>query len=133
MKCSSCGAQLQEGASFCSYCGTGVDEGTARGENTSVQHIHVHNHYYEQQPEDARVVETVYVREEARSPKSRVILLVLYFVLGYVGAHKFYSGRIGMGVLYAVTGGIFGIGLFVDFFSILFGTPRDSRGLPIRW
>ncbi|MBR6753907.1 MAG: NINE protein, partial [Clostridia bacterium] len=47
--------------------------------------------------------------------------------------HKFYSGKIGTGFLYLFTGGLFGIGLIVDFFSILFGSPTDQDGLPIKW
>lgn len=133
MKCSSCGAQMREDDKYCSYCGTGRDAVSRQEENTTVQHIHVHNHYYETERQDTRVVEKVYIREEPRSSKSRLILLLLFFVMGAVGAHKFYSGRIGMGILYVFTGGLFGIGLFFDFFSILFGTPKDNLGLPICW
>ena len=125
MKCPNCGAQIPELGKYCSYCGTEAHS----SESTPVQQVHVH-HYYEQEPQDARVV---YVEKEVSSPKNRLVLLVLYFVLGYLGAHKFYSGKIGMGVFYALTGGGFGIGLFFDFFSILFGTPRDGQGLPILW
>jgi len=42
-----------------------------------------------------------------------------WFFLGGVGAHKFYEGKTGMGVLYIFTAGLFGIGLIVDLFSIL--------------
>ncbi|MFR8462077.1 MAG: TM2 domain-containing protein [Ruthenibacterium lactatiformans] len=34
--------------------------------------------------------------------------------MGYFGAHKFYEGKVGMGVLYLFTLGLFGIGWFVD-------------------
>ena len=43
----------------------------------------------------------------------------LCLFLGVIGAHKFYEGKIGMGVLYIFTGGLFGIGAFVDLIVIL--------------
>ncbi len=39
--------------------------------------------------------------------------------LGYLGAHKFYEGKIGMGILYMCTAGLFGIGWILDIFTIL--------------
>ncbi len=36
---------------------------------------------------------------DGKSDKSNVVALVLYFLLGAVGAHRFYVGRIGTGVL----------------------------------
>lgn len=36
------------------------------------------------------------------SSKSRVVAIVLALLLGGIGAHKFYLGRIGMGILYLV-------------------------------
>uniref|UniRef100_UPI00345C0FC1 TM2 domain-containing protein n=1 Tax=uncultured Caulobacter sp. TaxID=158749 RepID=UPI00345C0FC1 len=36
------------------------------------------------------------------SNKSRVVAIVLALLLGGIGAHKFYLGRIGMGILYLV-------------------------------
>lgn len=43
--------------------------------------------------------------------------LCLFF--GVLGAHKFYEGKIGMGVLYIFTGGLLGIGWLIDIFAIL--------------
>ena len=47
-------------------------------------------------------------------------LLLLFF--GTLGAHKFYIGQIGMGILYLLTGGLGGIGPIIDFFAFAFGT-----------
>ena len=46
--------------------------------------------------------------------KSKWAAFFLCLFLGLIGAHKFYEGKIGMGVLYIFTGGLFGIGAFVD-------------------
>jgi TM2 domain-containing membrane protein YozV len=51
--------------------------------------------------------------------------------LGSLGVHYFYVGRIGMGILWLLTGGLFGIGLLIDFILILTGTFKDSYGRPI--
>jgi TM2 domain-containing membrane protein YozV len=50
--------------------------------------------------------------------KSKMIAYGLWFFLGVFGAHKFYLDKIGMGILYFCTGGIFGIGLFIDLFTL---------------
>lgn len=51
--------------------------------------------------------------------KSKWAAFFLCLFLGLIGAHKFYEGKIGMGVLYIFTGGLFGIGAFVDLIVIL--------------
>lgn len=51
------------------------------------------------------------------------VAFLLCFFLGYFGAHKFYEGKTGMGVLYLFTAGLFGIGWFIDTIVILF-KPR---------
>lgn len=40
--------------------------------------------------------------------------LCLCLFLGWMGAHKFYAGKTGMGILYLLTFGLFGIGWLVD-------------------
>ena len=52
-------------------------------------------------------------------PKNKWIAFFLCLFLGYFGAHKFYEGRIGMGILYLLTIGLFGIGWIVDIILIL--------------
>ncbi len=66
------------------------------------------------------------------SPKSRLAALLLCIMLGVIGAHHFYAGKIGMGILYLFTGGLFGIGWFVDVIRIACGTYRDNDGLYIK-
>ncbi|MDY2985662.1 MAG: NINE protein [Synergistes jonesii] len=51
----------------------------------------------------------------ARRRKPMVMLLLNLF-LGCLGAARFYLGRMGMGILYLFTGGILGIGCFIDIF-----------------
>ena len=47
------------------------------------------------------------------------VAFVLCITLGWCGAHKFYEGKSGMGVLYLLTFGFGGIGVVVDAITIL--------------
>ena len=62
------------------------------------------------------------------SQKSKVTALLLCIFLGGIGVHRFYVGKTGTGILYLLTGGVFGIGWIVDIFSIAFGGFRDANG-----
>ena len=55
--------------------------------------------------------------------KSKWVSFFLCLFLGVFGAHKFYEGRILLGVLYIFTGGLFGIGVIIDL-VILFFKPN---------
>lgn len=55
-----------------------------------------------------------------RQLKSKWAALALCFFFGLIGAHKFYEGKTGMGILYLFTGGLFGIGAIIDFIILLF-------------
>lgn len=52
--------------------------------------------------------------------KNKWVSFFLCLCLGFVGAHKFYEGKIGMGILYMCTGGLFCVGWLIDIFSLLF-------------
>lgn len=51
--------------------------------------------------------------------KNKWIAFSLCLFLGYFGAHKFYEGKSGMGILYLFTAGLFGIGWMVDTILLL--------------
>ena len=66
------------------------------------------------------------------SSKSRVAALLICFFFGVLGGHYFYVGRIGMGILYLFTGGLFGIGWLIDIIRIACGTFTDRYGMYLR-
>ncbi len=128
MKCPNCGAACEREAKYCAYCGTPLDF-SARAE----KQIHIHYHQEQRQPDAPVRVETVYVPTERKSDRSRGIALVLCFFFGFFGVHRFYLGKIGTGVLYLLSYGLFGFGWLVDLFSLLIGNPKDRQGLPVKW
>lgn len=68
------------------------------------------------------------------SPKSRLAAVLLCVFLGVFGAHRFYLGKIGTGVLMLLTGGGCGIWVLIDLAMLLFGSFRDQQGrLVFRW
>lgn len=62
------------------------------------------------------------------SPRSRLVALLLCWFLGVFGAHRFYVGKVGTGVLMLVTLGGFGIWTLIDLIIIIVGAFRDAEG-----
>ncbi|MBO4563795.1 MAG: TM2 domain-containing protein [Clostridia bacterium] len=56
-------------------------------------------------------------------PKNKWVALTLCFFLGILGAHKFYEGKTGMGILYICTAGLCLVGVIIDFIALL-GKPN---------
>lgn len=66
------------------------------------------------------------------STKSKKITLLLCIFLGIFGVHRFYTGKIGTGILWFVTVGFFFFGWLADIISILSGHFIDGNGNVIR-
>jgi len=81
--------------------------------------------------ERAELRDRVHNRDET-SDKNRTVAALLAFLFGVFGAHRFYVGKIGTGVLQLLTFGGFGIWSLVDLLIILFGEFRDRDGDKIR-
>lgn len=64
--------------------------------------------------------------------KSKLAALLLCIFLGAIGVHRFYVGKIGTGILWLLTGGVFGIGVIVDIILIATDNFLDGQGNPLQ-
>jgi len=62
------------------------------------------------------------------SEKRILPALVLAFILGPFGAHRFYTGKIGTGILQLCTLGGLGIWMLIDFVMLVVGGFKDAEG-----
>jgi TM2 domain-containing membrane protein YozV len=67
-----------------------------------------------------------------KSDKSFVATLLLAILIGGLGIHRFYVGKIGTGVLMLITLGGFGIWALIDIIMIAVGSFKDKSGLPVK-
>ncbi len=107
--CKHCGAKIPEDAVLCTSCGRQVEE---IKQNAAAQpNIIINN--------DNINTNTNTVVAGMERAKNKWVAFALCFFLGYLGAHKFYEGKIVLGILYIFTVGFFGIGVLIDLISIL--------------
>ncbi len=104
--CEFCGNKIHVDAVMCPKCGKQLEELKTSKSEANPQII-INN----------QVGTTTNAKATKECDKWIAFLLCVF--LGFLGAHKFYEGRIGLGILYLFTAGIFGIGILVDFIVIL--------------
>lgn len=124
--CSKCGARLPKDVSHCPYCrirySGDVRYCTKCGRETTPGELP------SRAPEPPRQAHEAYSAPQVSS-KSRLAATLLCLFLGVLGIHRFYVGKVGTGILWLFTAGLFGIGAIIDFITILCGSFRDSHGL----
>lgn len=129
MKCPYCGTENDERAYSCVHCGAVISgQQNYNQAYPNQQYTQPPQPVYQQPyPQPPYGQPTVMV-----SPKNRWLAFVLCFFLGEFGIHRFYVGKIGTGVLYLFTAGLFGIGWLVDLIMIACGSFRDSVGFMLK-
>ena len=128
MKSPVCGAPLK--GKRCDYCGyedrmpvekdISLNQIYCQKEELPGQHVIMDNPVFKS-PEVAPGV----------SRKSKTVALLLCIFGGGLGAHKFYVGKSGMGILYLFTLGLFGFGWIIDIILIATGMFKDEFDLPL--
>lgn len=104
--CKHCGEKIPKDAVICTKCGRQVEEiGTAR------EPLVINN-----------IANAVTAEPALSHTCKKWVAFCLCLFLGLFGAHKFYEGKIGTGILYLFTCGVFVFGWLVDIFNIL-GKP----------
>ena len=107
-----CGGRIPEDAVLCTLCGRQVED-INKGSINAQPQIIINN--------DNINTNTNNVNAGGRGrEKNKWVALLLCIFLGFVGGHKFYEGKVGMGILYLFTAGLFGIGVLIDFITLLF-------------
>lgn len=119
MKCENCGANLCADTNRCQYCGT------------------YRKPQPPPQPQPQTVVHNVVGSAPSQQPacaccqpsdKNKWVALFLCLFFGWLGFHKIYVGKVGMGIVYLLTGGLFFVGIFFDLIFILLGRFTDKWG-----
>ncbi len=59
---------------------------------------------------------------------SRIAAVLITFFLGGFGVHRFMAGKVGTGLIWLFTGGLFGIGWLVDFILVCTGSFKTKGG-----
>lgn len=108
--CKYCGGKIPESAVICTLCGCQVEE-LHQAHNTAPPNIVINN---------ANTNTNTNINGRMGRARSKWTAFFLCLFLGGIGAHKFYEGKVGTGILYLLTLGLFGIGWFIDTIVLLF-------------
>lgn len=109
--CKHCGQQIAAAAVICPHCGCQVEE--MHQQAAAQPNIVINN-------SNMNTNTNMNGGYGMRRAKNKWAAFFLCLFLGYLGAHKFYEGKIGMGILYLLTGGLVGIGWLVNTITLLF-------------
>ena len=110
--CSSCGAIIKKEAEICPKCGV-------RQYVAPAQSIYLGGGGNDRYPPG-------YV------PKSWAVALIFVILLGCIGVHRFYVGKIGTGILMLLTLGGLGIWWLIDLIIICTGKFTDKQGYVLK-
>ncbi|MDR1408767.1 MAG: TM2 domain-containing protein [Oscillospiraceae bacterium] len=109
---------------FCNKCGKEIDDAAAVCVHCGVPTANMQQQQTQQQPQivinNANTNTNVAGGIPGLNAKNKWVAWCLCLFLGGLGAHKFYEGKTGMGILYLFTGGLFCIGWLIDIISLLF-------------
>ena len=136
-KCPACGAYLEKESGDskywkCPYCGlrqkldtTAVDEAvenlkeTVKDAVSAVASIFVDE---DKEKKQEKIKQETPDEDDSRV-RDKYVAMFLCLFLGYLGIHKFYENKTFWGIVYFFTGGLFSIGIIIDFIKLCF-KPR---------
>lgn len=126
--CPQCGAPVDAGATECKYCG----EKLAVQQPAAPQFQQPSQQQFQQQFQQP-TTQNFYVQtpnngiNPAWPIKSKVVAGILAILLGFIGVHKFYLGKVGLGIVYLLFS-FTGIPAIVGFIEgIVYLTSNDHN------
>lgn len=102
--CKFCGETIPNDAVICTKCGRQVE---APAQQSQTPNIVINN-------------SNTNVAGVGGRRKNKWVAIALCLCTGFLGGHKFYEGKTGMGILYLFTAGLCMVGVIVDLISLLF-------------
>ncbi len=108
--CKHCGQVIPQDAVICTHCGCQVEN--LQGASNAGQPIIINNNNNNNNNVVAAGV-------PMGRPKNKWVAVLLCFFFGSIGAHRFYEGKIGTGLIWLFTLGLCGIGTLIDFIILL--------------
>lgn len=108
--CRFCGEKIPSDSVVCTKCGRQVEDISPKNPN-----IVINNSSSASSSSTASASNSNFIRGRR---KNKIVALILCIFFGLFGAHKFYEGKTGMGILYLFTMGLFGIGWIIDIINI---------------
>lgn len=108
--CKHCGQVIPADAVVCTHCGRQVEELRSAAPAQPIIINNSNNNVNNNVNNNA---------VHAGKMKNKWVALILCFFLGELGIHRFYEGKVGTGILWMFTFGLFGIGWLIDLIILL--------------
>lgn len=102
--CENCGGSVFKDAVICPNCGKQIGE-LKTEKTTSNAQVVINNN--------------IGTSDVSKKKCDKWVAFLLCVFFGWLGVHKFYEEKIGLGIVYIITFGLFGIGWFIDIITIL--------------
>ncbi len=124
-ECKNCGSpncEEKDGKYVCTYCGAEypIPKSATTSQATTTT--------YQSPPRTARPYTPP---KPLRSTRSWIVTLILTILFGWLGVHRFYAGKIGTGIIWLLTCGVFCIGWIGDIILVATGKFKDKKEYPI--
>ena len=114
VKCPNCGAENDNNVIHCEYCNCYIKQEEPQPNTVVNQNIYINNtSNFNNTAQNQPVVNVIHGKK-----KNKWLSLILCIFFGFFGAHKFYEGKTGMGILYIFTAGLFCIGWIADIVAL---------------
>lgn len=113
--------QEQTFSKFCPNCGAQIDNRYTNYPQCGTS-----------QPQAAFNNSQQYQQQRASDDSRWLTAFLLCWFLGFIGAHRFYTGSTGIGLIQLFTVGGCGIWWLIDFIMILTNNYRDSNGRTLK-